>query len=271
LILDFGLAADFDIKKSRRRYCIALLNSSVEHRPIQNPRSKIQNGLSVRGLCKAFRTPSGRRVEVLRGVELTVEAGVMAGVMGASGAGKSTLLHLLGGLDRADAGEIRLGDSDIAGARGAELARLRNEQLGFVFQFHHLLPDLTAAENVSMPLLIKRTPRARALVCAAEMLERVGLAGRADAQVGLLSGGEQQRVAIARAVITRPRLILADEPTGNLDARASDEIGALLASFSREEGAAVVVATHNHGLARLCDRVLLLADGLLTEQPAKSN
>jgi lipoprotein-releasing system ATP-binding protein len=193
----------------------------------------------------------------------------MAGVMGASGAGKSTLLHLLGGLDRADAGEIRLGEADIAGAQGSELARLRNEQIGFVFQFHHLLPDLTAAENVSMPLLIKRTPRARALRQAVEMLERVGLSGRGDEAVGLLSGGEQQRVQIARAVITRPRLILADEPTGNLDARASREIGALLASFCREEGAAVVIATHNHALARLCDRVLLLHDGLLTEQRNK--
>jgi lipoprotein-releasing system ATP-binding protein len=220
----------------------------------------------VRGLCKAFRTPSGGRVEVLRGVELSVEAGLMVAVMGASGAGKSTLLHLLGGLDRADAGEIRLGDADIAGARALELARLRNEQIGFVFQFHHLLPDLTAAENVSMPLLIQRTPRARALRQAVEMLERVGLASRGDEPVGLLSGGEQQRVQVARAVITRPRLILADEPTGNLDARASHEIGALLASFCREEGAAVVVATHNQALAQLCDRVLLLQDGLLTEQ-----
>jgi len=202
----------------------------------------------------------------LRGVELAVEAGAMAGVMGPSGVGKSTLLHLLGGLDSADAGEIRLGEADIAGARGATLARLRNEQIGFVFQFHHLLPDLTAAENVSMPLLIKRTPRARALAQAVEMLERVGLSGRGREPVGLLSGGEQQRVQIARAVITHPRLILADEPTGNLDARAGDEVGALLASFCREEGACVVVATHNLALARLCDRVLLLSDGRLTEQ-----
>jgi len=243
-----------------------LLDSSVEHRPIQNPKSKIQNGLVVRRLCKAFRTPSGGVIEVLRGVELAVEAGAMAGVMGPSGVGKSTLLHLLGGLDSADAGEIRLGEADIAGARGATLARLRNEQIGFVFQFHHLLPDLTAAENVSMPLLIKRTPRARALAQAVEMLERVGLSGRGREPVGLLSGGEQQRVQIARAVITHPRLILADEPTGNLDARAGDEVGALLASFCREEGACVVVATHNLALARLCDRVLLLSDGRLTEQ-----
>ncbi len=240
----------------------------MEHRPIQNPKSKIQNGLVVHGLWKAFLTPTGRRIEVLRGVELAVAAGEMACVMGASGAGKSTLLHLLGGLDRADEGEIRLGDTDITRARGVELARLRNGQVGFVFQFHHLLPDLTAAENVSMPLLIGRTPHARALRRAAEMLERVGLSERASSPVGLLSGGEQQRVAIARAVIKGPRLILADEPTGNLDAGAGDETGALLASFCRSEGATVVVATHNERLSRLCDRVLVLADGRLTERPA---
>lgn len=203
---------------------------------------------------------------MLRGVSFTVEAGEMAAIMGASGAGKSTLLHLLGGLDRGDEGEIRLGEFDIGRAHGRELARLRNEQIGFVFQFHHLLPDLTAAENVAMPLLINRTPKRDALKRAVLMLERVGLLDRTDAQVGLLSGGEQQRVAIARAVIRGPRLILADEPTGNLDARASDETGALLASFCRTEGTMVVIATHNERLARLCDRVLLLAEGRLDEE-----
>lgn len=204
--------------------------------------------------------------EVLRGVSFTVEAGEMVAIMGASGAGKSTLLHLLGGLDRVDEGEIRLGEFDLARAHRRELARLRNEQIGFVFQFHHLLPDLTAAENVAMPLLINRTPKRDALRRAVLMLERVGLLDRTDAQVGLLSGGEQQRVAIARAVIRGPRLILADEPTGNLDARASDETGALLASFCRTEGTMVVIATHNERLARLCDRVLLLAEGRLNEE-----
>ena len=221
----------------------------------------------MRGLRKAFRKPSGAPLEVLRGVSFTVEAGEMVAVMGASGAGKSTLLNLVGGLEGADEGEIRLGESDIARAQRGELARLRNEQLGFVFQFHHLLPDLTAAENVALPLLINRTSRREALKRAVEMLERVGLIDRKDAQVGLLSGGEQQRVAIARAVIRGPRLILADEPTGNLDARASDETGALLASFCRADGTMVVIATHNERLARLCDRVLLLADGRLEEQP----
>jgi lipoprotein-releasing system ATP-binding protein len=219
----------------------------------------------VRGLSKAFRNPAGARVEVLRDVSFAVEAGEMAAIMGASGVGKSTLLHLVGGLDAADEGEIKLGLIDIARARGRELARLRNEQVGFVFQFHHLLPDLTAAENVAMPLLINRANRRDALKRAVEMLERVALVDRADAQVGLLSGGEQQRVAIARAVIRGPRLILADEPTGNLDARASDETGALLASFCRTDAASVIIATHNERLARLCDRVLLLADGRLDE------
>jgi lipoprotein-releasing system ATP-binding protein len=238
-----------------------------EHRSIQNPKSKIQNALVVRNLRKAFRNPAGDRVEVLRGVSFAVAAGEMVAVMGASGAGKSTLLHLLGGLEAADEGEIKLGELDIAGARPWELTRLRNEQVGFVFQFHHLLPDLTAAENAAMPLLINRVTRRDALKRAVEMLERVGLADRTDAPVALLSGGEQQRVAIARAVIRGPRLILADEPTGNLDARASDETGALLASFCRTQGAAVIVATHNERLARLCDRVLLLSDGRLDEQP----
>jgi lipoprotein-releasing system ATP-binding protein len=222
--------------------------------------------LLVRELRKAYGTPDGRMIEVLRGVTFTVEAGEMVCVMGASGAGKSTLLHLLGGLEAPDSGEIKLGDFDIARAPARELARLRNEQVGFVFQFHHLLPDLTAAENVAMPLLIHRTPHALALKRAAEMLERVGLGERASSPVGLLSGGEQQRVAIARAVITGPRLILADEPTGNLDADAGDETGALLASFCQTEGTAVLIATHNYGLSRLCERVLMLADGCLNEQ-----
>ena len=219
-------------------------------------------------LRKAFRTPGGDAVEVLRGVSFALGAGEMAAIMGPSGAGKSTLLHLVGGLDAPDSGEIKLDAFDLARARAAQLTRFRNTQIGFVFQFHHLLPDLTAAENVSMPLLINRVARREATRCAQEMLERVGLAGRSSsaARVGLLSGGEQQRVAIARACITRPRLILADEPTGNLDARAGDETGALLAAIARAEGTAVLIATHNERLARLCDRVLLLSDGRLHEQ-----
>ena len=221
-------------------------------------------------LRKTFRTPEGDGVEVLRGVSFALHAGEMAAIMGPSGAGKSTLLHLVGGLDVPDGGEIKLDGFDIARAAGAQMARFRNSQVGFVFQFHHLLPDLTAAENVAMPLLINRAPRREATARAKEMLERVGLARRISAApVRALSGGEQQRVAIARACITRPQLILADEPTGNLDARAGDEVGELLASFCRAEGTTVLVATHNERLARLCDRVLILSDGRLDEQSAE--
>jgi lipoprotein-releasing system ATP-binding protein len=222
--------------------------------------------LSVSDVRKAFRTPRGATIEVLRGVSFAVEAGEMVAIMGASGAGKSTLLHLLGGLDVADGGEIELDGFDIARAGGRELVRLRRQEVGFVFQFHHLLSDLSAAENAAMPLLINRVARRDAMTRAAQMLSRVGLDERvAAARIGLLSGGEQQRVAIARALVTRPRLILADEPTGNLDARAGDETGALLASVCRAEATAVVLATHNARLARLCDRRLLLSDGRLTE------
>ncbi|HVG35320.1 MAG TPA: ABC transporter ATP-binding protein [Pyrinomonadaceae bacterium] len=220
----------------------------------------------MEGLRKAFRTPAGAVLEVLRDVSLTLQPGEMVCVLGPSGAGKSTLLHLVGGLDAADGGEIRLGEFDIARARGATLASFRNARVGFVFQFHHLLPDLTAAENVSMPLLINRVPQREALARALEMLERVGLGAYSSQRISLLSGGEQQRVAIARACITRPSLILADEPTGNLDASAGDQVGGLLASFCRDEGSAVLLATHNERLARLCDRRLFLSDGRLQEQ-----
>ncbi len=220
----------------------------------------------MEGLRKAFRTPAGAGLEVLRDVSLTLRSGEMVGVLGPSGAGKSTLLHLVGGLDAADGGEIKLGAFDISRARGAELASFRNSQVGFVFQFHHLLPDLTAAENVAMPLLINRTPSRDATARALEMLERVGLKDYSSQRIGLLSGGEQQRVAIARACITRPALILADEPTGNLDTSAGDQVGELLASFCRDEGRAVLLATHNERLARLCDRRVLLCDGGLQEQ-----
>jgi lipoprotein-releasing system ATP-binding protein len=252
------------VLSKRRAMEFAGLNR--EYRPIQNLKSRIQNVLVVRGLRKAFRTPASAVLEVLRDVSLTLSAGEMVCVMGPSGAGKSTLLHLVGGLDEADGGEIKLGEFDIARARGAELASFRNSQVGFVFQFHHLLPDLTAAENVSMPLLINRIPRREAMARALSMLERVGLGPYSSQRIGLLSGGEQQRVAIARACITRPALILADEPTGNLDTSAGDQVGELLASFCRDEGRAVLLATHNERLARLCDRRLLLSDGRLQEQ-----
>jgi lipoprotein-releasing system ATP-binding protein len=217
-------------------------------------------------LRKSFRTPQGATLEVLRGVSFSVEAGEMVAVMGASGAGKSTLLHLLGGLEAADDGIIRLGDFEVTRAKGARLAPFRNDEVGFVFQFHHLLPDLTAAENVSLPLFISRAPRQRSKLRAVEALELVGLSERAAHPVNHLSGGERQRVALARALIKSPLLILADEPTGNLDEAAGDEIGALLGSYCRTKRAIVVIATHNARLASICDRTLLLKDGRIGEK-----
>jgi lipoprotein-releasing system ATP-binding protein len=228
-------------------------------------------GLKVSDLRKSFRSPTGARLEVLRGVSFTASAGEMLAVVGASGAGKSTLLHLLGGLEAADAGLIKLDDFEITQAQRTELAHYRNELVGFVFQFHHLLPDLTAAENVALPLLISRTARRESFRQVTEALARVGLTERAEHPVNHLSGGEQQRVALARALIKRPRLILADEPTGNLDAPTGDEIGQLLNSYCREQNAIAVVATHNARLANVCDRTLILEDGrVATESGNKS-
>lgn len=189
----------------------------------------------------------------------------MLAVVGASGAGKSTLLHLLGGLDTADGGSVRLGEMELTRAGAAELARVRGEQVGFVFQFHHLLPDLTALENVALPLLVaRRKPRA-AREAAGELLAAVGLSERAAHRPGELSGGEQQRAAIARALVHNPRLLLADEPTGNLDAKTGAQVAALLSTLARTRGASVIVATHNEQLARACDRTLALVDGRLRE------
>jgi lipoprotein-releasing system ATP-binding protein len=187
--------------------------------------------------------------------------GEMLAIMGASGAGKSTLLHTLGGLEAADDGLIRLDNFEVARARASELARYRNEEVGFVFQFHHLLPDLTAMENVALPLLISRAAWRDSSRRALEALGRVGLTTRAAHPVGQLSGGEQQRVALARALVKRPRLVLADEPTGNLDAPTGDEIGQLLNDYCRERQSIVIVATHNARLADVCDRTLVLDDG----------
>ncbi|HYO99575.1 MAG TPA: ABC transporter ATP-binding protein [Pyrinomonadaceae bacterium] len=222
--------------------------------------------LIVRELRKAYASPSGAALEVLRGVSFTLAAGEMLAVVGASGTGKSTLLHLLGGLDAADGGSARLGETELTRAGRATLARVRKEQIGFVFQFHHLLPDLSALENVALPLLVaRRAPRA-ARQAAGEMLEAVGLGERASHRPGELSGGEQQRAAIARALVHAPRLVLADEPTGNLDAQTGASVAALLRTLARTRGVGVIVATHNEQLARACDRTMLLKDGHLEEQ-----
>ncbi|MGB9180057.1 MAG: ABC transporter ATP-binding protein, partial [Pyrinomonadaceae bacterium] len=217
--------------------------------------------LFVRDLVKTFSTPAGARLEVLRGVSFAAEAGEMIAITGASGAGKSTLLHLLGGLDVADSGSIKVGEFELSQMREAELARFRSRMVGFVFQSHHLLPDLTAIENVAMPLLVDRTSRRKSLARAAEILESVEMTEHAAQVVGHLSGGEQQRVAIARALVREPPVVLADEPTGNLDASLGDEIGAIFHSYCRTHRAIIIIATHNERLAGACDRVLLLRDG----------
>ena len=237
----------------------------LEHLSIQNPKSKIQDRdcLVVRDLRKSYSSPAGAKLEVLRGVSFSVAAGEMVAIVGASGAGKSTLLHLLGGLEAADSGSLHLDQLDITRAEGAALESFRRQEVGFVFQFHHLLADLTAIENVALPLLIGRATRRASISQASDILKQMGLGQRLSHRISHLSGGEQQRVAVARAIVTSPRLLLADEPTGNLDARMGDEIGALLSSYCHTRKAVTVVATHNERLARICDRVLLLEDGQL--------
>jgi len=204
-----------------------------------------------------------REIQVLRCLDLRVGAGEMVAVVGASGVGKSTLLHILGALDRPSGGSVRVGGIDPFAQSEADTAAFRNRTIGFVFQFHQLLPDFTALENVMMAGLIGREPRPQARARAAALLERVGLGARLDHRPGELSGGEQQRVAVARAVARRPRLLLADEPTGNLDPETGLQVQELLLELNRECGAALVVATHNARLAAALGRTVRLHDGRL--------
>ena len=218
--------------------------------------------LEIDGLSKAYR--SGERVlPVLRGLEVTVEAGEMVAVVGASGVGKSTLLHVLGGLDGADGGAVRVGGTELTGLSDAERVAFRSRNIGFVFQFHHLLPEFSALENAEMPLRIARRPAAEARVRATELLAQVGLGERLDHRPGMLSGGEQQRVAIARALVMRPGLLLADEPTGDLDEATAETLHALLRTMHAQHGLTSLIATHNPRLADSCDRVLHLENGRL--------
>ncbi len=218
--------------------------------------------LSVSGLSKSY-TVAEQCLQVLRDISCEVAAGEMVAIVGASGVGKSTLLHLLGGLDRPDAGRIQVGDADLIAMPDPALVAYRNRHVGFVFQFHHLLPEFSAVENAEMPMRIARMPLAEARAAATRLLVRVGLGERLGHRPSMLSGGEQQRVAVARALIMQPSLLLADEPTGDLDEDTADRLHALLREMHAEHGLTSLIATHNPRLAAACDRVLRLQDGRL--------
>lgn len=219
--------------------------------------------LRATGVQKSY-VAGGQRLQVLRDLDIEVARGEMVAIVGASGVGKSTLLHVLGGLDRPEAGEVTMGDFAVSTADDAALVAFRNRHVGFVFQFHHLLPEFSALENVEMPLRIARVSAAEARPVAERLLGRVGLAERLTHRPGMLSGGEQQRVAVARALVRQPSLLLADEPTGDLDERTADALHALLREMHQEFGLTAVMATHNPRLAEQCDRVLRLEGGRLT-------
>ncbi len=234
------------------------------------------NIIETKDLRKSFTTEAGE-LQVLKGINLQIRQGEMVGIVGASGVGKSTLLHILGALDKPSSGKVFYGNSDIFSLDSSSLASFRNRMIGFVFQFHHLLPEFTSLENVMMPGLINMSQNSEVRIQkkdikekAEELLNQVGLADRKNHRPGELSGGEQQRVAVARALILDPKIILADEPTGNLDTITGEEIFKILINLNRERGVTFVIVTHNESLSNRCHRVLKMIDGRLIDNNTNS-
>lgn len=225
----------------------------------------MNNALDVLHLKKSYRDSNDDTIDILSDVSFSVAPGEIVAVIGSSGSGKSTLLHAIGGLDAFDAGSVTINGADITAMSESDRGRLRNEHLGFVYQFHHLLPEFSALENVAMPLIIRRTPREDSLKAAQAALTEVGLAHRLDHLPAQLSGGERQRTAIARAIVTKPLCVLADEPTGNLDRETAENVFSTFVALARKEKTAIVIVTHDPLIAAQCDRTLRLVNGVMHE------